>query len=102
MNRKPSLHPLLRTALAAVALPAFLGCVQDSQATRETPATPEPVAAASQAATPAQPTPEEAKQFAEKLNADLKRLWTRQATAEWIKNTHITDDTERNAASINE
>ncbi|MDC0706923.1 M2 family metallopeptidase [Stigmatella sp. ncwal1] len=47
-------------------------------------------------------TPEEAKQFVDRLNTDLKRLWTKQATAEWIKSTYITDDTERNAASINE
>jgi peptidyl-dipeptidase A len=107
MTRKTPLHPLLRTVLAAVALPAFLGCAQDSQVTRETPATGEsaPAAATSQAGATSQPaaaTPDEAKQFAEKVNADLKKLWTKQATAEWIKNTYITDDTERNAATINE
>ncbi|WP_164019971.1 M2 family metallopeptidase [Pyxidicoccus trucidator] len=103
MTRKPFLHPLLRTALVAVALPAFLGCAQDSQATRETSAAGESAPQASaQASTPAQATPDEAKQFAEKVNADLKRLWTKQATAEWIKNTYITDDTERNAAYVNE
>ncbi|RKH33675.1 peptidase M2 family protein [Corallococcus praedator] len=60
-------------------------------------ATPKAPAAPATKATPA-----EAKQFAQKLNADLKQLWTRQATAEWIKSTYITDDTERNAASVNE
>ena len=30
------------------------------------------------------------------------RAMTRSATAEWIKSTYITDDTERNAASVNE
>ncbi len=48
------------------------------------------------------PTPEQAKAFAAKVNEDLKRLWVRQSTAEWIKNTYITDDTERQAAWANE
>jgi peptidyl-dipeptidase A len=52
--------------------------------------------------TAAKATPEEAKAFAGKLNEDLRKLWTKAATAEWIKNTYITDDTERNAASANE
>jgi peptidyl-dipeptidase A len=44
----------------------------------------------------------EAKAYAATLNDDLRRLWVRSSTAEWIKNTYITDDTERNAASMNE
>jgi peptidyl-dipeptidase A len=48
------------------------------------------------------PTAADAKKFADKVNEDLKRLWVKQSTAEWIKSTYITDDTERNAASINE
>ncbi len=99
MNRNLLLHPLLRTVLAAVALPAFLSCAQDSQVTRESPASG---AATAQASTTAKATPDEAKQFVEKVNADLKRLLTKQSTAEWIKNTYITDDTERNAAYANE
>ena len=99
MNRNLPLHPLLRTVLAAVALPAFLSCAQDSQVTRETPASG---ASTAQASTAARATPDEAKQFVEKVNADLKRLLTKQSTAEWIKNTYITDDTERNAAYANE
>jgi peptidyl-dipeptidase A len=47
-------------------------------------------------------TPEEAKAFANKTNEDLKQLWSKQQTAEWIKNTNITDDTERNAAWADE
>src|SRR5687768_6705822 len=57
---------------------------------------------ASGALPPGKGTPEEAKAFVEKTNADLKRLWTKAATAEWIKSTYITDDTERNAATVNE
>ncbi len=47
-------------------------------------------------------TPDEAKAFVKKLNEDLKRLWVKSSTAEWIKSTYITDDTERNAATANE
>ncbi len=42
------------------------------------------------------------KQFVSKLNEDLKRLFAESATAEWIKSTYITDDTERNAAAASE
>src|SRR5258708_2225621 len=55
------------------------------------------------AAQPAvKPTSVDAKTFVARVNDDLKRLWVRQSTAEWIKNTYITDDTERNAASADE
>jgi len=42
------------------------------------------------------------KQFVSKLNEDLKRLFAESATADWIKSTYITDDTERNAAAASE
>jgi peptidyl-dipeptidase A len=51
---------------------------------------------------PANPKPEDAKAFVTQVNDDLKKLWIRSSTAEWIKGTYITDDTERNAASANE
>lgn len=51
---------------------------------------------------PASPTPADAKAFVKQLDADLRRLYVRASTAEWIKSTHITDDTERNAAAMNE
>jgi peptidyl-dipeptidase A len=47
-------------------------------------------------------TADDAKSFVARLNEDLKRLTAESSTAEWIKNTYITDDTERNAASANE
>ena len=34
---------------------------------------------------PSLPAGDDAKKFADKLDADLKRLYVRQATAEWIK-----------------
>jgi len=49
-----------------------------------------------------QPTAADAKQFVADANAELQRLWVRASTAEWIKATYITDDTERNAAALNE
>ncbi len=50
----------------------------------------------------AHPTPDEAKTFTRTVDAELKKLWVRSSTAEWIKSTYITDDTERNAAAMNE
>jgi peptidyl-dipeptidase A len=43
-------------------------------------------------------TPQEAKAYVEKLNADLLELNIRDSTAQWVKSTYITDDTERLAA----
>jgi peptidyl-dipeptidase A len=43
-------------------------------------------------------TPAEAKAFVEKLNVDLLDLDVRDSTAQWVKSTYITDDTERLAA----
>ncbi len=82
---------------AALALLASSSCDRPAptETSGGTAAVAAPVAAAA-------PTPDDAKAFAAKLNDDLKRLWVRQSTAEWIKNTYITDDTERNAAALNE
>ncbi len=60
------------------------------------------LAAAPPPAAPAAPTAADAKAFVAKVNDDLMKLWKRQSTAEWIKSTYITDDTERNAAAIDE
>ena len=49
-----------------------------------------------------QASPGDAKQFVAKVNEDLKHLSVESSTAEWIKSTYITDDTERNAAAANE
>jgi len=72
-------------ALPAVMLPLFAGL---SLSAAPAPAAP--------------PTPQEAKAFTIKVESDLRRLWTRSSTAEWIKNTYITDDTERNEAAAAE
>ncbi|HZR11191.1 MAG TPA: M2 family metallopeptidase, partial [Myxococcales bacterium] len=47
-------------------------------------------------------SPADAKPFVARVNDDLKRLFTESSTADWIKNTYITEDTERNAAAANE
>lgn len=43
-------------------------------------------------------TPEAARAFVERVNEELQELWTRQATASWVKATYITEDTDRLAA----
>src|SRR5437660_9455382 len=66
-------------------------------------ASPAPAkAAAPAAAAPVGPTAADAKAFVARVNDELLKLWTRQSTAEWIKSTYITDDTERNAAAVDE
>ncbi len=57
---------------------------------------------AEQAQASAPPTATEASEFVAATNADLKQLWYKAATAEWIKNTYISDDTERQAAWAND
>ncbi|MFL5379729.1 MAG: M2 family metallopeptidase [Myxococcales bacterium] len=57
---------------------------------------------AASASTDAASDPASAKEFVSKTNDDLQRLTTRSNTAEWIKSTYITEDTERLAADANE
>jgi peptidyl-dipeptidase A len=94
---------LLTVTCVALGLSA---CEPNKRSGAVTPDMPAPtaaeVAADKRSAAPSQPTPEEARAFVQKVNEDLKRLWSRAATAEWIKATYITDDTEQNAATFNE
>src|ERR687891_166770 len=46
--------------------------------------------------------PDDPKAFVKRVNEELKDLVVRASTAEWIKSTYITDDSERNAAWANE
>jgi peptidyl-dipeptidase A len=64
-----------------------------------TSAAPSPAAAPG---APARAGADEARAFVAATNAELKRLLVRQSTAAWIQATYITDDTERNAAAMNE
>jgi peptidyl-dipeptidase A len=48
------------------------------------------------------PTADDPKAFVAAVNAELKRLWARSSTGDWIRQTYITDDTERLAAALNE
>ena len=61
-----------------------------------------PTSPASGSAQAQQLSPADARPFVARVNEDLKRLFTESSTADSIKNTYITDDTERNAASANE
>ena len=82
----------MKTArLAALALCA---CASSSPSEKPTP----PQQSAQAQVTPAQ----DPKRFIAGVNADLKRLYAESQTADWIKNTYITGDTERNAADANE
>jgi len=51
---------------------------------------------------PPRPTAAEAKAFIDKANPALRAHQIESSTAEWIKSTYLTDDTERAAAQANE
>jgi peptidyl-dipeptidase A len=48
------------------------------------------------------PASKSAKAFVDGVNANMRRLLVASQTADWIKNTYITDDTERMAAAAND
>jgi peptidyl-dipeptidase A len=54
------------------------------------------------AAAPQPPDAAGAQAFAAKVNDELKRLGVKSSTASWIKNTYLTDDTERLSAQADE
>ncbi len=87
-----------RSVAALAAALALAACA------RVAPAQPAPSTAAVSDARPGAPAPtaDEAKAFVARVNDELKRLQIRVNTAEWIKATYITDDTERNAAAMTE
>ncbi|HEX8908404.1 MAG TPA: M2 family metallopeptidase [Anaeromyxobacteraceae bacterium] len=57
---------------------------------------------AQQATPPAAPTAAEARAFVARVDEELKRLLVRQSTADWVRQTYITDDTEKLSAWANE
>jgi len=61
-----------------------------------------PAAAAAAAPSGTPGTPEEARAFVKKANDDLRTLTVKQSTADWIKSTDITEDTERASAWAND
>src|SRR5438067_3145543 len=83
----------MKTVLPALAL---LACASPAAPTAAAPATPP------QQLRYEKKGPEEAKQFVASVNQQLRRYLVEQSTADWIKSTYITDDTERNSASAGE
>ncbi|HWV38378.1 MAG TPA: M2 family metallopeptidase [Vulgatibacter sp.] len=80
----------LKTIVCLLAASALFACAGATPVPDEAPAEPP------------RPTAAEAKAFTTQVDADLKRLYTKVATAEWVKSTYITDDSERLAAWANE
>jgi peptidyl-dipeptidase A len=86
------LLPLFLSAGAALAGPT-LTTTPPASSTTTTPA-----------AAPAKkkPTPADAKAFADKVNEELKKIYVDAARSEWVKETFITDDTDKIAADFEE
>lgn len=91
-------HARLRFWAAPVCTALLVSCAHGETATPAISAT----SATAETPAAAPPTAEQAKAFTDKVNVELKDLWVRSSTAEWIKSTYITDDTEQNAAWANE
>src|SRR5471032_3152359 len=81
----------MKTACSILLAAALCACEHQSAA-----------APATKPAEASKATPEDARAFVAKVNLDLLRLIPEGATADWIKSTYITDDTERNSAAANE
>jgi len=86
-------RPLARPSVLAVA-----AAILASPALAAAPPSPSPAAPPPAPAPPAA----DARSFVTQVNAELKRLWVRSSTGDWIRQTNITDDTERLAAELNE
>jgi peptidyl-dipeptidase A len=54
------------------------------------------------AAEPPSATPEEARAFVKKVNDELRGLTVKASTADWIRSTYITEDTERASSWAND
>jgi len=76
----------------------FAGLLLSCASTSKAPATPASAGSGGEGAA----GEGSAKEFVGKTNTDLLQLSIRSNTADWIKNTYITDDTERVAAAAND
>ncbi len=104
MTLRPSkLHTISsRFRLAPLMLAALVGAAcEQPPAPAPAASTPAPSASA-KAVGPAEPTVDEAKAFVQRVDADLKKLWTASARASWVNQTYITDDTVALAAAADE
>jgi peptidyl-dipeptidase A len=81
----------MKTSLLIPLVTVSIGCAASGPA--DAPAAP---------AAPPKPTPEQARAFVQRSNAELKALWTDWARAEWVKATYITPDTQVLAAKAHE
>lgn len=86
--------PMRMNLAPALAVLSALAACASNQPTPD--AKPAPLAAAGK------PSPASAKDFVDQTNRELEKLNIRTGTADWIKSTDITDDTERNSAALND
>lgn len=89
LKKPASFHPMMRALWTAVLCLAMFGCQHGASQTgpEQTGPTQEPI------------TPEGAKAFVARVNAELKPLRAAWERAEWVKATYITEDTEILAAA---
>jgi peptidyl-dipeptidase A len=73
-----------KTLSSLMTLFVLQGCSSSLKAPGSTATDPSPTRA----------SPEQAKDFATRVSGELKEKWTQASYADWVMNTHITDDTE--------
>jgi peptidyl-dipeptidase A len=91
-----------RVPLIALLL-VFAACdTKPKKGKDETPQTPPSPVSATDAAAANVPTPDEAKAFLVEVDRGLRASWTKRDTADWDRQTNITPETEKAAATANE
>ena len=95
-------RPSGAAVLLCAAVTSSLSCTSSQGAAASPTAASQAGAVGPSAAAAPAPAADDPKVFVKRVNEELKDLIVRASTAEWIKSTYITDDSERNAAWANE
>lgn len=98
---KPSRPAVLRFAPFVFAALAGIAC-ENAPQNPPAPATTNAPASSAAAAPSQKPTADEARGFVERVDGDLKKLWTTSSRASWVNQTFITDDTTALSAATEE
>lgn len=103
MNARSSRFPvvLMVVSVAGASAGGTFCRVPEARAA-DAPAAATPTGRQPPAAGPGRPTPEEARRFVAQVNDDLRDLTVKASTADWIKSTYITGDSERMSAAMNQ
>ena len=106
--RSPRLARFVAPLGTTVPLLLALACSPSGAPLTPSPPAPTPLPiveaprSAASASTEREPTAGEAAEFVAETDRELRRVWTRQARADWINQNYLTDDTDALAADAGE